>query len=260
MQKNHKPVELVNEVKKSLLQLADPQKANFYPRFFKTAPGQYGEGDQFIGVTVPNTRLIVKKYKDLDFRELKELIQSPIHEERLCALLILVEQFKNGDTKTQEKIYKFYLANTKYINNWDLVDLSADKIVGAYLENKPKDILFKLSKSQYLWERRIAILATFHDIKKGEANFTLQIVKIIISDKHDLIHKAAGWMLREAGKRCNKKILTDFLDEYSTLMPRTMLRYAIERFPETERQKYLNLKTTYNQHSKARPWRLKVAG
>ena len=242
----------VEEIRKALIKLSDPQKAKILARFFKTGPGQYGESDQFIGVTVPNTRLIVKKYNDLSLSELEALIKSPIHEERLCTLLILVDQFEKGDSKKQDKIFKFYLKNTSYINNWDLVDLSADKIIGAYLTDKPKDILFKLAKSKNLWERRIGILATFHFIKKGDAKYTLKIAGILMGDNHDLIHKAVGWMLREVGKRCGKKILTDFLDEYSTLMPRTILRYAIERFPEPQRQKYLNLKTTYNQHSKAR--------
>ena len=167
------------------------------------------------------------------------MIKSGVHEERLCALLILVDQFVKGDGETKDKIFKFYLKNTRHINNWDLVDLSADKIVGFYLEDKPKDILLKLAKSKYLWEKRIAIVATFHFIKKGEPKYTLEIAKILINDNHDLIHKAVGWMLREMGKRCDEKILTDFLDQCASIMPRTMLRYAIERFPKTQRQKYL---------------------
>ena len=147
-------------------------------------------------------------------------------------------KFKNGDIKTREKIYKFYLANTKYINNWDLVDLSADQIIGGYLQNKPKAALAKLARSENLWEKRIAIVATFHFNKKGEPKHTLEIAKILMRDNHDLIHKSVGWMLREVGKRCDEKVLTDFLDNYANIMPRTMLRYAIERFPKTQRQKY----------------------
>jgi len=230
---------MINNLRSDLKKFADPQKAEFYLRFFRTGPGQYGEGDKFIGVTVPNNRAVAKKYQDLGFYDLEKLIKSPIHEERLCALLILVEQFKNGDIKTREKIYKFYLANTKYINNWDLVDLSADQIIGGYLQNKPKAALAKLARSENLWEKRIAIVATFHFNKKGEPKHTLEIAKILMRDNHDLIHKSVGWMLREVGKRCDEKVLTDFLDNYANIMPRTMLRYAIERFPKTQRQKYL---------------------
>lgn len=233
---------MLNNLKADLKKLADPQKAKFLPRFFKTGPGEYGEGDKFIGVTVPNTRIIAKRYGNLSFSDLKLLLTSPIHEERLCALLILVEQFKKADEKNREKIYKFYLASTKYINNWDLVDLSADQIVGGYLTDKPRDILTKLAKSPNLWERRIAIIATFNFIKQKDATWTIRIAHMLLTDSHDLIQKAVGWMLREVGKRCDKKTLIDFLNQYAHMMPRTMLRYAIEHFPENERQKYLKTK------------------
>jgi len=233
---------MLSDLKKDLKKLADPQKAKFYPRFFKTGPGQYSEGDKFIGVTVPNIRAVVKKFQLLSIADLKTLLKSPIHEERLCSLLILVDQFGNGDKKDKDKIYNFYLSSTKYINNWDLVDLSADKIVGEYLQDKPRDILLKLAKSKDLWERRMAVVATFSFIKKEDASWTIKIAKILLNDKHDLIQKAVGWMLREVGKRVERKILVDFLDEYANQMPRTTLRYAIEHFPENERQKNLRVK------------------
>lgn len=232
------------KIQSDLRKFSDLEKSKILARFFKTGAGQYAEGDKFIGVTVPQTRTIARKYSGLSFKDISSLMTSGVHEERLCALLILVDQFEKGDRKTKDKIFKFYLKNTRYINNWDLVDLSADKIIGAHLENKPKDILLKLAESKSLWERRISIVATFHFIKKGEPKYTLQIAKILINDNHDLIHKAAGWMLREVGKRCNEKILTDFLNQYAHLMPRTTLRYAIERFPEQKRQKYLKIQTT----------------
>ncbi|OGY26515.1 MAG: DNA alkylation repair protein [Candidatus Woykebacteria bacterium RBG_16_43_9] len=234
---------LIKILKADLRRVASSERAKNLARFFKTGPGQYGEGDQFIGVTVPQSRTVAKKYKDLPFEEIPTLLHSRIHEERLAALLILIEQFKvadqRNDEKTREKIYRFYLDNTEYINNWDLIDLSAEKIIGPYLEDKPKDVLKKLAKSVSLWERRIAVLSTFHFIKQGEPKHTLEIAAILLRDKHDLIHKAVGWMLREVGKTCGEKILTDFLDKHASTMPRTMLRYAIEKFPEEKRQKYL---------------------
>jgi len=227
------------KIQSDFKKLTDVKRAKIKARFFKTGLGQYAEGDKFIGVTVPQTRLIARKYEHLDTKDFATLIKSPIHEERLCALLILVNQFERGDSKTRDKIFKFYLANTAYVNNWDLVDLTADKIVGAYLGNKEKDILFKLAKSKNLWEKRISIVATFHLIKSGEPKYTLRIAKILMRDNHDLIHKSVGWMLREVGKRCSEKTLTNFLDQYADTMPRTMLRYAIERFPQKKRLKYL---------------------
>src|SRR3989344_8349730 len=230
------------DLKKDLKKFASANKAKIYARFFKTQKGQYAQGDKFTGVSVPQTRRVAKKYLNLNFKNLAKLIASPIHEERLCALLILTYQFENGDQSIKDKIFKFYLANTKYINNWDLVDLSADKIIGGYLENKPKDILINLAKSKSLWEKRVAILATFHFTKKGDPTWTLKIAKNLLADNHDLIHKAVGWMLREVGKRCDKKTLVNFLNKNTSQMPRTTLRYAIEHFSEKEGQRYLNLK------------------
>jgi len=224
----------VKNVKKDLKYKSDKKRAKILQGFFKTGKGEYGEGDIFIGVTVPDTRSVVKKYSDLSLRNVEKLLKSKIHEERLAGALILVEQFD----KEKHKIYKFYLKNIRFINNWDLVDLSADKIVGAYLINKPKSILLKFAKSKNLWERRIAIISTFQFIKNNKFNDTLTISKMLLNDKHDLIHKAAGWMLREIGKR-NIEIEEKFLKKYYKNMPRTMLRYSIERFPENKRQKYL---------------------
>ena len=234
---------IINNLKADLRKAADPEKAKLLARFFKTGPGQYGEGDQFIGVTVPQSRTVAKKYKDLPFEEIRTLLHSLIHEERLVALLILIEQFKGADQrndeKTREKIYRFYLDSTKYINNWDLVDLSASRIVGPYLEDKPKDMLKKLALSKSLWERRIAMISTSHYIWNGDPKWGLEIAETLLNDKHDLIHKAVGWMLREIGKNCGERVLTDFLDKHAATMPRTMLRYAIEKFPEGKRQQYL---------------------
>lgn len=233
---------MLASLRRDLKKFASVDKAKIYARFFKTQKGEYAEGDKFIGVSVPQTRLVAKKYLNLNFKDLENLIKSPVHEERLCALLILTYQFEKGDQGIKSRIFKFYLANTKYINNWDLVDLSADKIIGGYLENKPKDTLINLAKSKSLWEKRVAILATFHFIKKGDANWSIKIAKILLNDKHDLIHKAVGWMLREVGKRIDKKILVDFLNQYASQMPRTALRYSIEHFPQGQRQKYLKMK------------------
>ena len=234
---------MLKRLKEDLRKFASPEKAKNLARFFKTGPGQYGEGDRFIGVTVPQSRAVAKKYKDLPLKEVTILLHSPIHEERLIALLILIEQFKATDRRsneeTREKIYRFYLSNTKYINNWDLVDLSASRIVGPYLEDKPKDILRKLALSKSLWERRIAMISTFHYIWNGDPKWGLEIAEILLNDKHDLIHKAVGWMLREIGKNCGENVLTNFLDEHTGVIPRTTLRYAIEKCPEEKRQKYL---------------------
>ena len=209
-------------------------------RFFKTSKGEYGEGDVFLGITVPQSRKIAKKYSFLSFPEIEALLASKIHEERLIALLILVENFRKAkkDKMLQTQIYNFYLKNTKYINNWDLVDLSSEKIIGEFLFNEEKSILRQLAKSQNIWERRIAIVATYAFIKKNKFGETLALAEILLNDEHDLIHKAVGWMLREIGKRDNN-VLEIYLQEHYKEMPRTMLRYAIERFPEDKRKKYL---------------------
>ena len=232
---------MLKNLKAELKGFASPQKAKILARFFKTGKGEYGEGDIFIGVVVPDIRNISKKYFDLiNLNKAKELLHSKIHEERLCALLILIEKFRKGDKKTKEQIYKLYLKNTKYINNWDLVDLSAQHIVGEFLHNKSKSVLYKLAKSKKLWERRISILATFNYIYKNQCKETLKIAEILLKDEHDLICKAVGWMLREVGKRCSQEILENFLKKHHRQMPRIMLRYAIERFPEKKRKLYLS--------------------
>lgn len=286
------------ELKKELRQIADPKRAEISQGFFKTGKGEYGEGDVFLGITVPQSRKIAVKFKNLAFSEILELLKSKIHEERLIALLILVDNFDARDERAshnarasrdkQEKIYDFYLKNIKYINNWDLVDLSADKIVGGYLfslgsvhslndssepggdtqtarkrvsrhtvgsssdlgsketvkssfreELHPILILTKLANSKNIWERRIAMVATYYFIKNGKFDATLKIAEILLSDNHDLIHKAVGWMLREVGKKDLKTELK-FLNKHYRQMPRTALRYSIEKFPEKLRQSYLN--------------------
>ncbi len=228
--------------KKNLYELADPVKAKILQRFFKTGKGQYGEGDKFLGVMVPEQRALVKKYwESLSLREIDALLKSKYHEERLSALLCLVEKFRHaGGEKVQTKIYNFYLRHARFINNWDLADLSAPKIAGRYLLDKDRSILYKLAESKNLWERRIAVLATFAFINKGDSKDALKISTMLLSDQRDLIHKATGWCLREIGKRCGEKILLDFLDRHVRAMPRTMLRYAIERLPEKVRKTYLN--------------------
>jgi 3-methyladenine DNA glycosylase AlkD len=240
-------------VKKDLRNLADFEKANILQRFFKTKKGEYGEGDIFLGIIVPNTRKVAKRYINLELYEIKELLYSKIHEERLCALLILVQKFEclnnrkdpnkfSSERKLErarKNIFEFYIKNAKQANNWDLVDLSAPKIIGQYLLNKPRDILYKFAESKNLWEKRISIISTFTFIKNNQFEDTFKIAEILMNDRHDLIHKAVGWMLREVGKR-SLKDEEKFLKKYSKKMPRTMLRYAIEKFPEGKRLKYLN--------------------
>lgn len=234
------------QVTKALTGLIKPGKKDILSRFFKTDPGHYGHGDVFIGVMVPGQRQVAKQFKDLPLVEIAKLLASQIHEHRLTALLILVEQFAVADEPQKAKIVKFYLARTLRINNWDLVDLSAPKILGAWLLNKDRSldstqdrqILDKLIKSKNLWERRIAIVSTLAFIQKGETCDTWRLAKNLLHDTHDLIHKATGWMLREAGKR-DPEGLKKFLNEYGVKMPRTMFRYAIEKFSEAERQQYL---------------------
>lgn len=222
---------------------ADPKKAFILQRFFKTGKGQYGEGDIFLGIVVPTQIKIAKQFSTLPLKEIEALLTSKIHEHRLIALLILIEQFQKGDEKVKNTIYHFYLSHTKYINNWDLVDLSAYHIVGAYLDDKKERVILShMARSQNLWDRRIAILSTFSFIKKGAYKDTIDIAKILLHDSHDLIQKAVGWMLREMGKRGREKEEMDFLNTHAHKMPRTMLRYAIERFPKEKRDKYLKLK------------------
>ncbi len=228
----------LNELKIEIKKIANPQKAIDLQRFFKTGPGQYGEGDIFYGIMVPVQRSLAIKYKDLSLGEIKKLLDSPIHEERLIALLILVEKFRKGDDQIKEDVFNFYHSNRKNINNWDLVDLTADRISGAYLFDKDKSLLFELAESKDLWERRISIMSTFHFIKNNSFDVALSISEKLLNDKHDIIHKAVGWMLREIGKR-DLRAEEIFLMKHYKNMPRTMLRYAIEKFPETKRQAYL---------------------
>jgi 3-methyladenine DNA glycosylase AlkD len=227
------------EIVKNLEKLANPEKAKVLAGFFKTGKGEYGEGDVFLGIRVGDIRKEAKRNKTMELNEVKELLKSKIHEHRLAALLILVEKYQKSDEKGKKRIYDFYWKNSKKVNNWDLVDLSADKIVGDYLFDKDKKLLYKLARSKNLWERRIAIIATFHFIKNGKFDDTLRISEILLNDKHDLIHKAVGWMLREVGKR-DQKVEEKFLKKHYKKMPRTMLRYAIERFDEKKRKFYMS--------------------
>ena len=230
----------MTKAKKELRKYASKEKADILSRFFKTGRGEYGEGDIFIGAVVPDIRKIAKKYQDLPLKIAIKLLRSPIHEERILALLIMVLKFQKAQTEAQKKaVYNAYLANTKYINNWDLVDLSSHEIVGNFLLNKSKKELYSLSKSESLWERRISIVSTHRFIRNGRFKDTLKIARILLKDSHDLIHKAAGWMLREVGKR-DLDVLENFLKDHYKSMPRTMLRYSIEKFPENKRLKYLN--------------------
>ncbi len=225
---------------KEMENFANPEKSKILQRFFKTGKGQYGEGDIFLGLTVPQSRAISKKYRNLSLADISSILKSRIHEHRLVALLILVLKFEVGNESQRKRIFDFYLKNAKYVNNWDLVDLTAPKIVGYFIEEHKRDmkILYKLAKSDNLWEKRIAIISTAFFIRKGKFRNTFKIVKILLKDKHDLIHKAMGWMLREIGKR-NQKILEDFLERNIKKIPRTTLRYAIERFPKNKRKEYL---------------------
>ncbi len=227
------------EVRNRLRQLANKEKAVTLQGFFKTGPGEYGEGDVFLGITVPKLRKLVKECEGMPVTEMATLLKSGIHEERLLALLMLVREFSKGDAATQHKIYNLYRKNTRYINNWDLVDLSAPNIVGNYLLDKSRKPLYEFAKSRDLWKRRIAIMATLRFIKQNEFNEALIISKMLLADNHDLVHKAVGWMLREIGKR-SLSVEEKFLKQHYKKMPRTMLRYAIERFPEAKRQRYLN--------------------
>lgn len=231
------------DVEKDLQRLTTSAKAKASSWFFKSGEGEYGYGDKFIGVTVPEQRSVAKKYfKDIDLGEVEKLLHSEIHEYRLTALIILTYKFAKESEEGKKKIYDIYLKNLKYVNNWDLVDSSADKIVGAYIQDRDRSILYKLAKSDDLWENRVAMISTFHFIKNGEHEDTFKIAEILLHHKHDLIHKAVGWMLRELGKKQGEARLRSFLDKHYLEMPRTMLRYAIEKFEESVRLKYLSKK------------------
>ena len=219
--------------------MGNKEDARFLQGFFKTGVGQYGEGDIFLGIRVPAIRKLAKEYKNLQLKEILSLLKSPYHEIRLFALILFVNAFAKGDESTKKEIYDLYVANTGYINNWDLVDLSAPNIVGAYLLIKSRKPLYQLAKSKSLWERRISVLATFYFIKNNQFEDSIKIAGILLSDKEDLIHKAVGWMLREVGKR-DIACAESFLQKHCQVMPRTMLRYAIERFTPSKRRMYMN--------------------
>ena len=248
---------MYQKISQELNKLKNPAKAKILQKFFKTNKGEYGEGDIFLGITVPQQRKIVKKYfQQIKLSDIQKLLNSKIHEYRLVGVLILVEKYKKNLDKSLKKIltptqpvqnyskkqiFDFYLKNTQHINNWDLVDLSAPNIVGDYLLDRDKKILYKLAKSKNLWQRRISILATFAFIHENQFHDTINLSRILLKDSHDLIHKAVGWMLREMGKRDEKELI-EFLDKHTAQMPRTMLRYAIEKLPEKKRKYYLNKK------------------
>lgn len=219
---------------------SDNEKAALLSRFFKTGKGEYGEGDIFIGVTVLHIRIVAKKFKNTPLSSIQKLLQSPIHEERLCALIIATMQFERATETEREQIYTMYNNNLSYVNNWDLVDQSASRIAGAYLADKPRDRLYELAKSKTIWKKRVAIIATLYFIvKRHEYNDTFAIAEILLHDTHDLIHKAVGWMLREVGNYIGENTEQLFLNRHYKTMPRTMLRYAIERFDEQTRLAYL---------------------
>jgi 3-methyladenine DNA glycosylase AlkD len=234
-------MQLLPQLKADLKSLANPEKAKILSGFFKAGKGQYGEGDVFLGVMVPQQRLIAKKYSSLTLKDIKTLLSNKIHEYRMVALFILVNQFREADEAGKKQIAGFYLDNTRRINNWDLVDLSAPYILGEHLAENDTAILYRLAASDDLWKRRIAIIATFAFIRRNKFGDTLRIAEALLHDRHDLIHKAAGWMLREVGKR-DVKTLEQFLGEHARAMPRTMLRYAIERFDEEKRRYWLTQK------------------
>ena len=230
-----------SDLKKKLQSIADDEKAVILSRFFKTGKGEYGEGDIFIGIKVPDQRMIAREYSDLPLPELKQLLEDRVHECRLTALMILVDKYAKSDAKTRDEIFTFYLANTRYINNWDLVDLSCEKIVGRHLYSTGIDrkILYDIAAHDYLWDQRIAVISTYWFIKNREFDDTLRLCEYFLGHSHDLIHKATGWMLRESGKR-DILVLRGFLDRHAAVMPRTMLRYAIEKMDVAERKKYMD--------------------
>ena len=221
--------------------LGGEEKARHLARFFKTGKGQYGEGDRFLGLPVPLTRGVARRHKDASLAVVEALLQSEWHEARLCALLIMAEKMKRATAEDAGLVYKTYLANTHRINNWDLVDLSAPQIVGLYLKDKPRDALYSLAESTCLWENRIAVVSTIAFIRNGELDDTYRLASALMGHKHDLMHKACGWMLREAGKRDPARLVA-YVEKNSAAMPRTMLRYAIERLAPDERRRLMALK------------------
>jgi 3-methyladenine DNA glycosylase AlkD len=239
MSRRNGPSRQVQEIQSRLRALGNPEHAKTLRWFFKTGPGQYGEGDKFAGVKVPTIRKLANEYCALSLADVECLLHSEIHEERLLSLVILVLQAAKAGDKIRKAIFDLYLASTDWINNWDLVDLSAPQLLGAHLERRSRKVLYRLARSKSLWERRISILATFHFIRQGDCGDTLAIAELLLHDKEELIHKAVGWMLREVGKR-DLAALEGFLEKHSQIMPRTMLRYAIEKFPEARRKAYLD--------------------
>ena len=228
----------LSQIRKRLQTLSSPETAKALQWFFKTGPGQYGEGDVFIGIKVPPLRKVAAEFRSEPLTTIRSLLKSKIHEERTLALMILVHQFAKADESHRQQIYDFYFAQMRFINNWDLVDGSASYIVGPFLLDRDRKPLYILAASASVWERRIAILSTFYFIRQYDFADALKIARLLLDDKHDLIHKASGWMLREIGKR-DQPALDAFLKKHYLQMPRTMLRYAIERFPESRRRKYL---------------------
>jgi 3-methyladenine DNA glycosylase AlkD len=226
-------------VRAALARVADPERARGLAGFFKTGPNEYGEGDLFIGITVPGQRAVAKAFRDLPLLEIGRLLHSRIHEERSTALMILAEQYRRGTDREKTARVRFYLANLRWVNNWDLVDGSAHQILGHSLLTRDRKRLLVLARSKVLWERRIAMIATFAFILTGDATPTLEIARVLLSDEHDLMHKAVGWMLREVGKRVSEDQLREFLKRHVRAMPRTALRYAIERFSPRERKTWL---------------------
>ena len=226
--------QLTKTITNELQALSDAEKREIFPKFFKAGKGEYGEGDRFLGVTVPNIRAIAKLHKDISIEEIRGLIQSEWHEVRLCALIIMVEKSKKKDEALRKELFNLYLSQTKRINNWDLVDLSCRFIIGEYLLDKSRDILYQLAQSPLLWDNRIAIVSTYAFIRKGQLEDTYALSDLMMQHPHDLMHKAIGWMLREAGKR-NPERLYDYVMSHRADMPRTMLRYAIEKFSPKER-------------------------
>ena len=226
--------QITKTITSELQALSNAEKREIFPKFFKAGKGEYGEGDRFLGVTVPNIRAISKQYKNISLNEIRELIQSEWHEVRLCALLIMVEKNKKKDETLRQQLFDLYLSQTDRINNWDLVDLSCRFIVGEYLLDKSRDILYQLAQSPLLWDNRIAIVSTYAFIRKGQLEDTYALSDLMMHHPHDLMHKAIGWMLREAGKRDSER-LYDYVMSHRADMPRTMLRYAIEKFSPEER-------------------------
>jgi len=226
------------EAKAALRAHADPERARLVAGYFKTGPGGYAEGDRFLGLPVPRVRALARQARDLPFVALGTLLRSPVHEDRMLALLVLVERARRGDDAGRARAARFYLAHLDHVNNWDLVDLSAPAILGPYLERRPRALLDRLARSPDPWRRRVAMVATQHLIRRGETRDALRIAAALLGDEHDLLHKASGWMLREAGQR-DAAALRRFLDAHAARMPRTMLRYATERLPERARRRYM---------------------